>query len=52
MSFIVITAATWLFAHYCLGRLPGLTGDTYGALDEVVETLLLVAFPVLWRWLG
>ena len=45
-------AATWLFARYCLGRLPGLTGDTYGALDELVETLLLVAFPVLWRWLG
>jgi adenosylcobinamide-GDP ribazoletransferase len=44
--------ATWLFARYCLGRLPGLTGDTYGALDELVETLLLVALPVLLRWLG
>jgi adenosylcobinamide-GDP ribazoletransferase len=43
---------TWLFARYCLGRLPGLTGDTYGALDELVETLLLVALPVLLRWWG
>jgi cobalamin synthase len=40
-------AATWLFARYCLGRLPGLTGDTYGALDELVEALLLVALPPL-----
>ena len=44
-------AATWLFAHYCLGRLPGLTGDTYGALDELIETLLLVSLPVLARLL-
>ncbi len=45
-------AATVLFARYCLGRLPGLTGDTYGALDELVETLLLVALPPLLRALG
>ena len=38
---------TWLFARYCLGRLPGLTGDTYGALNELVETLLLVLLPLL-----
>ncbi|HZU05859.1 MAG TPA: adenosylcobinamide-GDP ribazoletransferase [Chloroflexota bacterium] len=43
--------ATWLFARYCLARLPGLTGDTYGALDELIETLLLVALPVLVRYL-
>ncbi len=42
-------AATWLFARYCLARLPGLTGDTYGALDELIETLLLVTLPVLTR---
>jgi adenosylcobinamide-GDP ribazoletransferase len=44
-------AATWLFARYCLGRLPGLTGDTYGALDELVEALLLIALPPLVRLL-
>ncbi len=44
-------AATWLFARYCLGRLPGLTGDTYGALNELVEALLLVALPPLARLL-
>jgi adenosylcobinamide-GDP ribazoletransferase len=39
--------ASWLFARYCLARLPGLTGDTYGALDELVETLSFIALPVL-----
>jgi adenosylcobinamide-GDP ribazoletransferase len=42
---------TWLFARYCLGRLPGLTGDTYGALNELVQALLLVTLPVLARYL-
>jgi adenosylcobinamide-GDP ribazoletransferase len=44
-------ATTWLFARYCLKRLPGLTGDTYGALNELVAMLLLVALPVLARLL-
>jgi adenosylcobinamide-GDP ribazoletransferase len=43
--------AAWGFARYCLGRLPGLTGDTYGALDELVETLVLIALPPLVRLL-
>jgi adenosylcobinamide-GDP ribazoletransferase len=43
--------AAWGFARYCLGRLPGLTGDTYGALDEPVETLVLIALPPLVRLL-
>ncbi|HLI27864.1 MAG TPA: adenosylcobinamide-GDP ribazoletransferase [Chloroflexota bacterium] len=42
----------WLFARYCLGRLPGLTGDTYGALNELVQTLLLVLLPPLLRGQG
>jgi adenosylcobinamide-GDP ribazoletransferase len=42
-------AATWLFARYCLGRLPGLTGDTYGALNEVTEAAVLAL--AAWRGL-
>ena len=52
VALALAAAATWLFARYCLGRLPGLTGDTYGALDELVETLLLVTLPALLRWLA
>jgi adenosylcobinamide-GDP ribazoletransferase len=46
---VLTVGITWLFARYCLARLPGLTGDTYGALNELTQTLLLVAWPVLLR---
>ena len=42
---------TGLGAWFILRRLPGLTGDTYGALNELIEALLLVTLPVLVRWL-
>jgi adenosylcobinamide-GDP ribazoletransferase len=48
-AFALTAVATWLFARYCLARLPGLTGDTYGALNELTQALLLIALPVLVR---
>lgn len=36
-------AATWAAARTLLIRLPGLTGDTYGAINEVVQAVVLVA---------
>lgn len=49
--------ATWTVARFVLRRLPGLTGDIYGAICEVVEclVLLLLAAEVDWGkivWLG
>ncbi len=38
---VVVTAAV---AAFVLRRLPGLTGDVYGALCEVLEALTLLAF--------
>lgn len=35
---------TWLVARFTLSRLPGLTGDIYGATCEIVETVVLLAF--------
>ncbi len=35
---------TVLFARWVLGRIPGLTGDVYGALCELTETLILLVF--------
>ncbi len=32
-----------LFARFMLGRLPGLTGDCYGAINEVVEVVIVLA---------
>jgi adenosylcobinamide-GDP ribazoletransferase len=38
--------AAWGVARFALARLPGLTGDLYGAVCEVVETLALVLFAM------
>jgi len=37
---------TWAGARFTLARLPGLTGDIYGAICEVVETLVLLCFAL------
>lgn len=39
--FIIVGFATWLMAWRLSKRLGGLTGDTYGAICEVMETLTL-----------
>ena len=41
-------AAAWLTGAYAAGKLGGLTGDCYGAVNEVVETALLLAL-LAWR---
>ena len=38
--------AIHLLAAFIRTRLPGLTGDTYGAIAELVETLALVLVPL------
>ncbi|OPH61349.1 cobalamin 5'-phosphate synthase [Paenibacillus ferrarius] len=35
-------AAGWAFAAYMSSKLGGLTGDTYGALNELLESVLLL----------
>jgi adenosylcobinamide-GDP ribazoletransferase len=40
-------AVGWAVARWLLTRLPGLTGDTYGALNELVEATVLAA--AAWR---
>ncbi len=37
------------FAFYLRTRLGGLTGDTYGAINEVAEFLVLTLIILLWR---
>ena len=39
--------AGWGIAAYFHRQLGGLTGDTYGALNELLEVLLLLIFVVL-----
>ncbi len=42
-------SATLLVARWLMTKLPGLTGDSYGAICEATETLALVAVPPLLR---
>ncbi|MDP2663756.1 MAG: adenosylcobinamide-GDP ribazoletransferase [Dehalococcoidia bacterium] len=37
------------FGAYVRSRLGGLTGDSYGAVNEVAEVLTLLVLPILWR---
>jgi adenosylcobinamide-GDP ribazoletransferase len=39
-------------ARFMLRRLPGLTGDCYGAINEVVEGVVLVGIVGIGLWLG
>lgn len=41
-AMLVAGALTWMGGRFVLGRLPGLTGDSYGALCEVVEVAVLL----------
>ncbi|WP_311198834.1 adenosylcobinamide-GDP ribazoletransferase [Paenibacillus hexagrammi] len=43
---------TWVLgatmAQFISRKLGGLTGDTYGALNELLESLLLLLAVILW----
>ncbi|BCG58561.1 adenosylcobinamide-GDP ribazoletransferase [Paenibacillus sp. URB8-2] len=43
LLFGIQAAAAWLLVRHFVRRLGGLTGDTYGALNELVETAGLLA---------
>ncbi len=45
-AFAGAAALTYLLARFARSRLPGLTGDVYGAINEDVEAMLLVAFTI------
>jgi adenosylcobinamide-GDP ribazoletransferase len=44
LAFAVAGIVLWLGASFILRRIPGLTGDSYGALCEVVELVVLLVF--------
>ncbi len=41
---MLVTGSTWMLAHFTLSRIPGLTGDIYGALCEITELFVLLIF--------
>jgi adenosylcobinamide-GDP ribazoletransferase len=44
LAFTVAGIVFWLGASFILRRIPGLTGDNYGALCELVEVIILLVF--------
>jgi cobalamin synthase len=50
---LALIAALWLvifgIASYFRSRLGGLTGDTYGAINELAEVAVLLLIIVIWR---
>ena len=50
---LALMAALWLIifgvASYFRSRLGGLTGDNYGAINELAEVLVLLLTILVWR---
>jgi cobalamin synthase len=48
---LAVMASAWLISLllsiYLSRKLGGLTGDTYGAIDEVVEVAVLILIPLI-----
>jgi adenosylcobinamide-GDP ribazoletransferase len=46
VSWVVVLAAALLVARFALDRLPGLTGDVYGMIAVVSESIVLLVFSL------
>ena len=44
LALLAAGALTWLLGRFMLRRIPGLTGDSYGAIVEIVELAALLMF--------
>jgi adenosylcobinamide-GDP ribazoletransferase len=44
LIFLIMLIFTWIICSYFKKVLGGLTGDTYGALNEILEVLLLIIY--------
>ena len=46
ISFIVAAIALWIGASFTMRRIPGLTGDIYGGINEIIEVVVLLTLIV------
>ena len=46
IALVISSIVIWLGAAFILRRIPGLTGDSYGALCEMVELAVLLFFTI------
>ena len=49
LSVVAAGLVSILFARFTLARLPGLTGDIYGAVNELVEVAVLIVWCFSWK---
>ena len=49
-AIVVAALVVWAGARFSLRRIPGLTGDIYGALNELIETAILLFFCLRLVW--
>ncbi len=47
LALVVAFGAFWLSARFILQRIPGMTGDTYGVIDMLVEAGVLLAYVAM-----
>jgi adenosylcobinamide-GDP ribazoletransferase len=47
-----IALVSGLMILYIMTKIPGMTGDTYGAINEVMEVVALLLFPIYVRIIG
>ena len=45
---VLACICAWTLVRFTLSRIPGLTGDIYGALCEVGETVCIVTLAANW----
>jgi adenosylcobinamide-GDP ribazoletransferase len=46
VALLAVGALAWAIGRFSLRRLPGLTGDIYGAINELGELLVLLIFAI------
>lgn len=47
IALVIVAIVTYLVARLILRKIPGLTGDSYGAINEVAEIVILLGMPLL-----
>ncbi len=47
LIFFISLLTTYLFAKYVINKIGGLTGDIYGAINEIIEVVVLLSALLL-----
>ena len=45
----IAALVVWLCARFTMRRIPGLTGDIYGAICEIIELVVLLLLVINWK---